>query len=208
MDNHLSFTAPKLTKSEIGEQADMFRDKYCKDILPVPISDIIEFKLGMNIEPVKELASRGDIEALLLGTLDTIVVDNDQFLDERFQNRMRFSLAHEIGHFVLHKEIIKKLKPASLQKWFDMIDVINNGEYIIIEQQAYEFAGRLLVPRLDLIDELKGKKEIVNKLLHDHPEINESTLIEYLSNNICKKFGVSNQVISKRIKVEKLWPIE
>jgi len=204
----LSFTAPRLNKYKIWEHADDFRMKYVdQGIIPIPIFDVVEFGLGMNIEPIKGLASSGDIEVLLLGTLDTIVVDSDQFLEDRFQKRMRFSLAHEVGHLVLHSDIIKKLRPGSVEEWIEMIDIIDNEEYVEIEQQAYEFAGRLLVPPQQLVDELKNWKSIVDKLFVEHPEIGEQAIIEHLSNNICKKFGVSHYVISKRIKVEGLWPI-
>jgi hypothetical protein len=203
-----SFIAPRLSKVKIWEEADNFRQIYANDgIIPIPISDIIEFGLKLNLEPIRGLASSGDIEALLLGTLDTIVVDSEQFLEDRFQNRMRFSLAHEIGHLVLHSDIIQKLRPSSVEEWIEMFDVIDNEEYVAIEQQAYEFAGRLLVPPQELIDQMKKKKSIVEKLLKEHPEIEEPTIIEYLSNSICKKFGVSHYVISKRIRVEGLWPI-
>jgi hypothetical protein len=203
-----SFTAPRLNKTKIWEHADNFRIKYASQgDIPVSISDIIEFKLGINLDPIQGLKTSGDIEALLLGTLDTIVVDSAQFLDDRFQNRMRFSLAHEVGHLILHSEIIKKLRPASIEEWIEMMDVLDNEEYAAIEQQAYEFAGRLLVPLPNLICELKGKKYLVDKLLSNHPEISEQAIIESLSNSICKKFGVSYYVIAKRIKVEGLWPI-
>lgn len=201
-----SFTAPRIDKAKIWEKADNFRSKYASDgIIPIPISDIIEFGLKINLEPIRGLASSDDIEALLLGTLDTIVVDSDQFLEDRFQNRVRFSLAHEVGHLILHSDIIKKLRSASVEEWIKMFDVIDNEEYVAIEQQAYEFGGRLLVPPQLLVNQLKKKKSIVETLLKEHPEIEEPTIIEYLSNSICKKFGVSHYVISKRIKVEGLW---
>jgi hypothetical protein len=176
-----SFTAPRLSKTTIWEQADTFRIKYVSPgIIPIPISDIIEFKLGMNIVPIPGLKTSGDIETLLLGTLDTVVVDSTQFLEERFQNRMRFSLAHEIGHFVLHGDIIKRLRPASVEEWIKMMEVIGNEEYIAIEQQAYEFAGRLLVPHDRLVAELESKKEIINKLLSEHPGLDHQAILEHL----------------------------
>ena len=68
-----SFTAPRLNKTKIWEHADNFRIKYASQgDIPVSISDIIEFKLGINLDPIQGLKTSGDIEALLLGTLDTI----------------------------------------------------------------------------------------------------------------------------------------
>lgn len=202
------FKAPRYSLSDIWAQADAFRGKYAGDnVVPVDITNIVEFKLDLNLAPISGLASSGDIEALLLGTLDTIVVDQEQFMEDRYLNRMRFSIAHEVGHLILHSSQIKALRPATIDEWIEMLDVLDNQEYITIEQQAYEFAGRLLVPPLLLKNELLLKRSIVEKILAENPQIPQESIIEYLSNSICKKFGVSYYVISKRIKREGLWPL-
>ncbi|MFI5224572.1 MAG: ImmA/IrrE family metallo-endopeptidase, partial [Nitrospirales bacterium] len=58
----------------------------------------------------------------------------------------RFSVAHEIGHLILHRDIYAGLQHATAAEWFDYISAIPEVEYGWVEWQAYEFAGRLLVP--------------------------------------------------------------
>lgn len=198
------FAAPKYTKSEIWREADSFREKYSKDIIPVDILNIVEFDLHINIQPVKSLRQTGDVEAILLGTNDTILVDEDEFLDDRFVNRMRFSIAHEVGHLILHSNVCSKFRPSSYEEWLKYIELMNDREYIEIEQQAYEFAGRLLVPK-GMLDQ-KYQNAIVT--LNGHgltkDDFEESVLKQYVAANICKDFGVSETVIKKRLYIEKI----
>ena len=66
---------------------------------------IVERRLKLNVEPKHGLLDELDMDAYLRFDLTGIVVDYKCYMDERFQNRIRFSFAHEVGHFVLHKGI-------------------------------------------------------------------------------------------------------
>lgn len=75
------------------------------------------------------------------------------------------------------------------------------------ELQANEFAGRLLVPRKELIDslnELKPQIEEAAKILNG--EI--LSLNEFLAPQISRKFNVSESVIKIRLEREKINPYE
>ena len=73
------------------------------------------------------------------------------------------------------------------------------------EQQAYEFAGRLLVPNEHLIKALEKQREKIETFKSLVSNDNDERLIDAISNVICDKFGVSSNVIYKRIRSEKLW---
>jgi len=112
----------------------------------VQVLDLAEFDLGLELVPKMNLRRAGDIDALLLGDLKTIVVDRDAFMDRRAENRLRFSVAHEIGHLILHCEFCRNLRHANVAAWRQFIKDIPEREYGWVEWPAYEFAGRLLVP--------------------------------------------------------------
>ena len=104
------FKAPFIKIEDIRVAADNFRNKYWpSNSIPVDIFEILEFELNIEIRTIFSLKEAGDIDALLLGNLKTIVVDLNDFLNERSQNRLRFSVAHEIGHLVLHSDIFSKI---------------------------------------------------------------------------------------------------
>jgi len=60
------------------------------------------------LKPIHSLLDELDIDAFLKLDLSGIVVDYGCFMKERFQNRVRFSFAHEVGHFVVHCTVSDK----------------------------------------------------------------------------------------------------
>ena len=73
-------------------------------------------------------------------------------------NRRRFSLAHEIGHFVLHHQPTKKLDDLFLDKsvaLYTRKDHHSND----MEREANEFAASLLMPR-DLLEKYVNKNDL------------------------------------------------
>ena len=78
--------------------ADETRNKYWPESkLPVNTEEIVDFRLRLNIEPVKNLLPTIDIDAYLKRDLSGIVVDYDCYMNDKFANRMRFSFAQDKG---------------------------------------------------------------------------------------------------------------
>jgi Zn-dependent peptidase ImmA (M78 family) len=201
------FKAPFITVENIRKAADQFRSRYWpQDIIPVDIFDILEFELDIEIRSVLNLKEAGDVDALLLGDLKTIAVDQNEFLNERAQNRLRFSVAHEIGHLILHSDIFSKIQYSSVDEWIDFFQKIPDEEYYWIEQHAYEFAGRLLVPREKLIEKLNNAIALAEKSGFNAWDTSGESTREYIAHGIARYFEVSDQVIEKRLIKENLWP--
>ncbi|SMC55314.1 protein of unknown function [Desulfocicer vacuolatum DSM 3385] len=202
------FKCPYIDKKEIWKVAERFREKYCKgNELPIDIEKVIEDDLGMYIEPEHDLLSEYDIDAYLRFDLTGVVVDYARYMDERFANRLRFSLAHELGHFFLHQDTYKKFGITDLNGWKSFMDRLSERQYSFFEFQANEFAGRALVPKEALATELKKclvllKDNGLENLLVQDP----SMTLNHISTALCKPFGVSHYVIERRIEREDLWP--
>jgi hypothetical protein len=78
------FRAPFIRIDDITRAADAFRRQHWpQDTIPVDIFEIVEFELGIEIQPIYNLKEAGDVDALLLGDLKTIAVDQNDFLNER-----------------------------------------------------------------------------------------------------------------------------
>lgn len=201
------FRAPNIPMPGIRARADEFREKYWagKDV-PVDVLAIAEFDLDMEIRPVASIREQADVDALLLGDMKTIAVDSKLYMDDRMQNRMRYSVAHEIGHKVLHADIYRAAGVASVEEWIQWMQSIPDDQYSWIEQHAYEFAGRLLVPLAQLKTEFAGAVEKAKAAGFAKWDSSGDAAREYIASSICRIFGVSNQVIEKRIEREKLWP--
>jgi hypothetical protein len=71
------------------------------------------------------------------------------------------------------------------------------------EQQAYEFAGRLLVSRGPLVEEIKKLGPKIQEFKRRGGS-DEEQIVQAISRSICGKFAVSSDVIARRIKSERL----
>jgi len=202
------FKCPYIDKRKIWQFSEEFRNKYWpENILPVDIESIVEKRLKLNIEPKHGLLSELDIDAYLRIDLTGIVVDHDCFMDERFINRLRFSYAHELGHLILHKEIYTQLPISSPAEWKEFILNVPDREYGFFEYQANEFAGRVLVPRNRLIKELNVCIQIVREIeMVDYLTSDPAAVLSRITPTLCQPFGVSYEVIERRVEREELWP--
>jgi hypothetical protein len=201
------FKAPFITIPEIENAVAEFRTSYLRgNEIPVDIFGIVEFELGLEIRTILNLREAGDVDALLLGDLKTIAVDQNDFLNDRAQNRLRFSIAHEIGHLILHKEIFSKIQYSSIDEWICFFQQIPEDQYYWIEQHAYEFAGRLLVPREKLMKKLNDAVELAKSAGFDAWDASGDSSRQFVAHGIARHFEVSGQVIERRLIRENLWP--
>lgn len=199
------FKAPYIPPTKAREEADKFFSAYGKNQIPVDIEGIIEFDLNITIQPKQNLYALTKADAFLSASCDRIYVDNNDYSNPNKLVYVRFSLAHEIGHLILHKDIISQIHPTSIEEWKNIVTTIPEKEYNYLELHAMEFAGRLLVPRDELIQSLIAQKENINKFYNNYPDIEDDMVIDYVSVTICKKFNVSDDVISRRIRFENIW---
>lgn len=207
MSDPREFKAPFIKIDEIRGTVEEFRKRYWpQDTIPVDIFEIVEFELDIEIRTVFNLKEAGDVDALLLGDLKTIVVDQNDFLNDRSQNRLRFSMAHEIGHLVLHQDTFSKIQYSSVGEWIAFFQQIPEDQYTWVEQHAYEFAGRLLVPREKLLEKLDEAVALAKNSGFDAWDSSGDSTRQFLAHGIARYFGVSDQVIERRLIRENLWP--
>jgi hypothetical protein len=202
------FNCPFIPKDLIWQKAEDFRSEYWpEETLPLDMEKIVERRLKINIEPQHNLLSEFDIDAYLRTDLTGIIVDHDCYMNEKFINRLRFSFAHEIGHLFLHKDIYSSFNISDSSDWKEFMENIPDREYGFFEYQANEFAGRLLVQRERLIDEMGSCLDKIKDIGLIHLLTKDpGAVLSSISPTLCKPFGVSDQVIERRVEREGLWP--
>ncbi|HEY5592012.1 MAG TPA: ImmA/IrrE family metallo-endopeptidase [Paludibacter sp.] len=118
--------------------------------------------------------------------------------------RWRFTIAHEIGHLILHKNLLlgKINEKNDSEDTLQMKYVPSQGNIERIELQANLFAGYLLLPdtklkhkAIDLFNEHKIKG---NQLYIDHQSVNRIQAQEIL-NKLSSIFEVSIEAIKIRL---------
>lgn len=109
------------------------------DIVPFPIMDVIEFRLGMIFDgfyiDVRDKESMGEDEGRVVGGTKGIALREDIYVGAWNGNgRDRFTACHELGHFLMHRTI-------TMARTRDETDKI----FCDAEWQADTFAGTLLM---------------------------------------------------------------
>lgn len=201
-----------LRDAEIAKEAQRFLAKYkCLEKLPVPIEDIIEFDLNIDIVPLPNLQRDFEIEGFISPDLTTIYVD--EFIYDNRVPRYRFTLAHEVGYFFLHKEIFDKFAfdPSNaVESWKSLIDQIDPNDYSKAEYQGYTFGGLVLVPQKHLERIFQEKLDAVTGLIDKAKSkgLNRESYLPYaidrMASILSPLFEVSTDVLIRRIRFDKL----
>jgi len=195
-----------LSYEQIAEHASEFIKTFkYEGIIPVPIERIIDRDLKINIVPFPNLFKAFDINAITSSELRTIYVD--EYLYTNLERAYRFTLAHELGHIVLHKDFYRSINIKGLTDWKKFIVGVEEKEYQYLELQANNFGGLLLVPQKELTEhfDMQLKALIRSSILKrfsglDRPDYVDITL-KIIAEKLVDVFEVSAQVI--RIRLEK-----
>lgn len=78
------------------------------------------------------------------------VFDVDNFIYEHRYYRYRYTLAHEIGHLILHKKYLSNCQFSNLNEWENFYNEIDPRDHSKMEFQGYAFGGLILAPQLEL----------------------------------------------------------
>lgn len=190
---------------EIWQKAEDFRELFERaKCLPVPICDIIELDMAIRIIPIEKMLDTTTIEACLSRDCKTIFVDKERYSDPGWEQRSRFTLAHEVGHLAIHKKIYSKMPLDSLGYWVNFRQN-NSLEITLIEKQADQFAGRLLVPKKQLLEQVQLHHDVIAQKLREKMDIDHIKVIIALY--ICEYFGTTGKVVYGRIKIEKIFEL-
>ena len=167
-----------------------------------------EVDLGLDAIPFDDLVAKYRLEAAIKVDFSGIYLDAEQYAlmekgPEWKLNRLRFTVAHELAHYFLHRDLPQAANFASLPDFAKWTESYGGRKYTA-EQEANEFAGRLLVPETrlgDLFDEFAGPAE---KLVPNFMESGE--LRDKFSQTVAPRFGVNAPVIAIRLDRDGIWP--
>lgn len=168
--------------TNVNSVVENFLTKYNINEPPIKVEEIAKDKLNIIVvrRPYK---SQNKLAAMLIRDEDSgkvIIALNGDHKKEK----QRFSIAHEIGHFLLHPAEKLFVDREFSVDYRDSRTAI--GKHIK-EIEANRFAGNLLVPRRFLVEDLRNYllKEKVDKIK--------------ISQELSKKYEVSTNTINIRI---------
>ncbi|MCI0640466.1 MAG: ImmA/IrrE family metallo-endopeptidase [Gemmataceae bacterium] len=213
-------TVPYLPKQQIEEEAALLLAEFggkhgIVTAPPIPIDEIVELYQLLTVEfkDMQVLFGVGDVHGALW--VNDKLVGVDMSLDPSKypakRGRYHFTLAHEAGHWRLHRRIYQRRRDQPLLK----LDGVEQPNYVCrssdknpIETQANYFASYLLMPR-----------EMVKRIWHEWrgsmspiylPDLRaqashdatDELLLENGVRPLASRFQVSSQAL--RIRLEEL----
>ena len=179
-----------------------------EDRMPIDVFTFFEVDLGLDAIPFDNLTSKYRVEAAITADFSGIYLDAEQYaLMERGPdwklNRLRFTLAHELAHYFLHRDLPQPENFASLPD-FARWTANYGGKKYTAEQEANEFAGRLLVPEKKLRMFFEEFAKDAEKLFPNFMQ--SSQLRDKFAEKAAPRFGVNAQVIGIRLDRDGIWP--
>jgi Zn-dependent peptidase ImmA (M78 family) len=177
-----------MNKRNIEKIAEQLIEELGINELPVPVDKIAE-KKGITVKPFDDLGD--DVSGVL-------VVENGEgtigFNSSHSKVRRRFTIAHELGHYVLHNnnttELFVDTSAHYIPENYSNIKIeyrnhLSSEGTVKKEQQANAFAAALLMPKKFLVEEIKNH----------HFDLSDDESISQLA----KTFNVSMLAMSLRI---------
>lgn len=138
---------PWLSKASIAAAASDLIDRYQSVVNtlvapPVPVEDIIErgLNLGLGFHDLKSRLNLSDVLGATFIEKRMICVDAS-LVEHKSKGRMFFTMAHETGHWVLHRRYILRSETGETAHFCRVQDAKKP-----VEWQADYFASCLLMP--------------------------------------------------------------
>ncbi len=202
-----------MTNVEIWTKVENLRAKYevlQADPLPLDLISFVELELRMDLIPYDKLKDDFGADAAILADFSGFYIDGEIF--DRIDvvrgaqlNRLRFSIAHELGHLFLHRECFES---AGIQTSDHLLQWLNehDGRKYDFEREANEFAGRLLVP-VDVLRECFDRMlPAMDAKYGRHKWVTNAEIRSKTAELIAPRFGVHPVAIETRFDREGIWP--
>ena len=148
----LLLKSPIMSNEEIEELADELTDS-------LPSWDLLPVNLERIISSCELSWQWGDLPAEQLGIIalnkDLVTINYSLRYDE---HRKRFTLAHELGHHLLHKDLLESNKLTSFGETKSTLantTPVSGDELSWLEHHANHFAACILMPRKIVIEQYK-----------------------------------------------------
>lgn len=197
---------------EIWDKAEKLRDTYETlrvEKVPLDMISFVELDLRLDLIPYDGLKSDFGADAALIADFSGLYIDGTIFdkidmIGGNQLNRLRFSIAHELGHLLLHRE---QFEAASITSGEHLLDWLNEheGRKYELEREANEFAGRLLVPAAPLQECFDRMVPAMDAQYGRHTWVSNSEIRTLAAERIAPRFGVHPTAIETRFDREGIW---
>jgi len=156
--------------------------------------EVEDIAYALNI-PIRYVGLNGCEGRIIHNEKHSIITVNS---NNEFESRKRFTIAHEIGHFLMHRnDPINHNDDVSSLSWFNHK---NKHKILNQEYEANEFAAELLLPTSKFISAINGKPfspELIRSISDTYRVSRTSIIHRFIDcghHPICVFYAKNNQV--------------
>jgi IrrE N-terminal-like domain len=132
-------------------------------------------------------------------TLDptTIIIDQQQMISQ--ETRYRFTLGHEIGHLLLHRDFYEEANIKDLPSYLAAYEALDERLLDQLEFQARNLAGRVLLPRDQFTEAARVALDWVRGQLPHGTKVSTKGICSVIAGRIAPQFNVHDKVAETRL---------
>ncbi len=191
---------PYLDPEVFEKEAESFTDSYhkCRPFsgLPVPIEDMLEnfCRIRLGFDDLRQLYGVEGILAEFRVEDREVIVDQslEPDLHPWMRGRYVFTLAHELGHWQLHRHFLDDRRgPLLVHR--------DGGVKTPLEFQADYFAGRLLMPRDAMLQAWAEIAKGCGPIISSHLLNDVASWFATILRAMAQRFGVSKTAMRIRL---------
>lgn len=187
-----------LSNEQLEEAVTSFLKQYHPSLsVPIPVEEILTEQLGFHIVPVPGLMRDLAIDGWLSFHEKEMFIDHDMYMQDSTYMRARFTIAHELGHIHLHNKILNHPQFKDVNAWKKFR--LESKDYAPYETQANMFAGKLLMPINEIIQDFDKEKKSALKKQPKLSGLNNADFAPFISRPIARKYNVSEEAAVYRL---------
>jgi hypothetical protein len=203
-----SLHVPFIPKAKLAAAAATFLDENQLTTVPVDIELVAECKYEMDIIPFSGLLREYGVDGFSASDFSAVYVD--EFVYQERPTRLRFTVAHELGHRILHRRYLETLQFSTVEEWIEALDSLDREDYDRMEYQANAFAGMVLVPWRHLEGAFNEQLKILTPQIDDAAASGLirgdylDSVVSAIADALLPQYDVSHDVVTIRIKTAEL----
>ncbi len=154
------------------------------------IERLILERFGMKIATFADLKSRWDTYAFINTTATVIFIDAGLMNEARFERKYRFTLAEELAHFLVHRDLFAQCR--TIEARLRIEGLLDEQTRAFMESNAKALASAILMPKSAveaLVENLAGK--LVDQRGH--------ILVDQIVAALAREHNVSFQAARRRM---------
>lgn len=156
----------------------------------VDVERLVLEKFRISIVTFADLKSRWDTYAFIDTTAAVIFIDAALMNEARFERKYRFTLAEELAHFLIHRELFANCR--TVEDRLRLEDLLDEQTRALMESNAKALASAILMPKSAVEALVEG---LAGKLADEHGHI----LVDQVVSALAREHDVSFQAARRRM---------